>query len=117
MFYCNNCGSITEGKEESEVMIPEAPGEQPAIRDYYTACAACGSSDIEDAIRCKVCGEYARDIYTDHCETCREEITNCLVWLLEQLQKVNPGAKRGDIVEAMAGAFDDFWDKYRFMEE
>lgn len=117
MFYCNNCGSITEGKEESEVMIPEAPGEQPAIRDYYTTCAVCGSVNIENAIRCKVCGEYARDIYTDICETCREEITNCLVWLLEQLQKANPRAKRGDIVEAMAGAFDDFWAKYRFMEE
>lgn len=119
MYYCKACGALTEGSNESEVMLPEVNGEQPAVRDYYTACSECGSTDIEEAHKCKVCGEYITDGSMDFCMDCKEEMFENF-WMLAKDVEDDPqtsGAQWGDIVELMAITLEDFYDKYRFMEE
>lgn len=114
MLYCRDCGSITEGEYVKECMLPEVPGEQPACYDHYMVCSECGSADIEDAQKCPVCGKYfERDTY-DICEECREYIFTLYWQMMNTIRNYEDNGDRGEIVEAMATVFEDFYNKYRF---
>ena len=106
-FFCNDCGAITEGKERAEMI--------DGWSRPYTVCEYCGSEDIEDAERCPLCGKWhEQDPLHSECEDCRERIFEGFWRMLDAIREDNEDAKRGDIVEAMALTFEDFYNKYRF---
>lgn len=106
-FFCRECGAITEGKERAEMI--------DGWSCPYTVCEYCGSEDIEEAERCPVCGEWhEEDLCYSECEECHARIFDDFWQIFSALRDEHEDAKRGDIVEAMARAFEDFYNKYRF---
>ena len=74
MYKCNECEKVfDEPRNESETM-----GEYcgvPAI-EYRKVCPCCGGGNFEEAVICKVCGEYYTESeihYNDVCENCIKE--------------------------------------------
>ncbi len=114
MIYCNDCGSITEGEEVRECMLPEVRGVQPPCYDTYIVCSDCGSSDVTDADKCPVCGEYFNREICDVCDTCHEYIFTLFWQMMNKIRDFDETIDAGEIVEAMAEIFEEFYNKYRF---
>lgn len=69
MYYCTDCREITEGTTETEI-VESIPGIQRGASQEVVKCSNCGSHDVEDAIRCKACGEWIEDTGKNYCEAC-----------------------------------------------
>lgn len=106
MLYCNNCGAITKGIERNEMI-------EGFLRPYMI-CSECGSDDLVEASKCKICGEYGEPTIQSECEDCREELFEMYWIMLQKLEEEFPGADRGDIIEGMMNVIEDFYNKYRF---
>ena len=67
MLVCKICGGVFE-KEETR-RTSHRSGE-PFVEEYYL-CPCCNSDELEEATKCKICGEYFYDEYgTEVCEDC-----------------------------------------------
>ena len=77
-FICNECGTVMDD-EESAVKIIEPHSELdgcPLEILYEHHCIYCGSTDLDEAAECSVCGEVVsvNDLDEDDvCSACREE--------------------------------------------
>ena len=75
---CNDCRTVAEA-EESLVKIIEPHSELdgcPIEILYEYHCPYCGSTDMDEAAECSVCGEMVsvKDLdYDDVCPDCREK--------------------------------------------
>ena len=105
MYYCNNCDCFCEGEERNEVI--------EGFLKPYMACEYCKSDDIVEAEECPVCGDLLEPSEIDVCQHCGEKIFEQFWQMLNDLEYYNDG-DRGEIVEAMATVFDEFYNKYRF---
>lgn len=104
MIYCNECGSITDGRPQTEMF-------EPGYGRTYMACSMCGGDDVEDAVQCPICGDYHRDGLKEGCSECREHIYKNYVNILEGLEmEFDPDRNR--VLEIMSSVFEDFWEKY-----
>ena len=104
MIYCNECGAITEGKERAEMIDGRS---RP-----YMVCAYCGSDDVENAVKCILCGEWKQRDHSDICESCFEDIWNYYLGALDALEEKHGENKRNEIIESMAYVFEEFYNKY-----
>lgn len=108
-YFCHDCKSVINGIERNERI-------EGFLRPYYV-CEHCGSENISEAEKCQVCGEYVSETHFGICDDCQEWITAKFVDVMEEIEKTTDivnDPKRGDIVEAMATCFEDFYNKYRF---
>lgn len=71
MIYCHNCGEVAE----NAVMPPTYRNGLPT-KDEFPTCPACGSDDIDEAVRCKLCGEYTAsvDLSSGVCPKCEVDL-------------------------------------------
>lgn len=75
---CNDCGTVMD-TEEAAVRIQECHTEldgSPVEILYEYHCIGCGSSDLDEAAECSVCGEMVsvNDLDEDDvCSICRGE--------------------------------------------
>lgn len=75
---CNDCGAVMEN-EEAAVRIIEPHSELdgcPVEILYENHCICCGSTDLDEAAECSVCGEMVSvgDLDEDDvCSICRGE--------------------------------------------
>lgn len=107
MYYCNNCGSITEGKMERETMLPEVRGEQPASYICFPVCSECGSEDIEAAAYCGACKTYHKaEGYGYGCPDCREKIAQGFNKIKDYFIATY-NAKAEDVEEVMTSVYED----------
>ena len=109
MFFCNECGAITEGKERAEQI--------DGFFREYTVCDYCGSDDLIDAAQCNTCGKYYEPNGYDECDDCREKIYDGFyAMMLKIIDDADPCyVTYADAVEAMSSSFEDFYNKYRFL--
>lgn len=107
-YYCHDCNSVIDCIERNEQI-------EGFLRPYYV-CEHCGSENISEAEKCEICGEYVSfgETHFGICDDCREWIMSVFIAALESIEENEPKAKRGNIVEAMATCFEDFYNKYRF---
>ena len=106
-YYCHDCNSVIDCIERHERI-------EGFLRPYYV-CEYCGSENISEAEKCHVCGEYVEETHFGICDDCRERTIKKFVDVMEEEKKDNPKASTGNIVEAMATCFEDFYNKYRFL--
>lgn len=68
---CQDCGAIFSLSDARYVADRENYwGATVDIGGWYE-CPECGSTFIDDANECQICGEYCED---DICENCRQEV-------------------------------------------
>ena len=104
-YYCNECGSITEGVPYYERLC-----EDPNGWDEFVRCE-CGSDDIEAAAECPICSEWHKEeLYTDLCPDCFKEITSDYMDTFSNIAEAYPFADPDDILEGMAASFEKFYD-------
>ena len=106
-YYCHDCNSVIDCIERHERI-------EGFLRPYYV-CEYCGSENISQAEKCHVCGEYVEETHFGICDDCREWINAIFVDAMEEIEVNEPKTSRGNIVEAMATCFEDFYNKYRFL--
>lgn len=70
MMFCMNCGRIFDDPRNVPDFTSEYFGEP--VTHYISVCPGCGSDEIQEAVRCRICGEWSTD---DICEYCEEEIS------------------------------------------
>lgn len=110
MLYCTDCEQFfdeEEAKAERE-RIGEFWGED-AYKDYIV-CPHCGSDQIEEARKCKLCDEWKPDDAHDCCEHCRDKVFDMYCLMLLTLETENPWATRNDVLNIMGDEFEHFWD-------
>lgn len=107
MYYCNDCGSITEGEEDFDRL-----SEDPHGWYRYYRCTACGSDNITDAAKCPICGEWHEDnTYSELCPECFEDIISDFRDTFTNIAEAYPNARPIDIIEGMGEAFEEWYDK------
>ena len=85
MLYCENCHSFHD--EEHLMRFTECVGEYqgtPAYQTFY-ACPDCGSTDMEEAHDCPICGTPLQGS-EDYCSGCIELADCALTEALKQIQ-------------------------------
>ena len=110
MLYCTGCEQFFDEDDAGEDR--EQLGEYwgaPAYREY-AVCPYCGSDQIEEAHRCKLCGEWIPYSGDDYCEECSDRVFDMYCLMLLDLETKNPGAARKDVLELMNTGFERFWD-------
>lgn len=82
MIYCNNCNYISEEPNKIEENMGECFG-FPCV-EQLAICPHCGSEDITEAIKCKICEEYVPDSTVEYgaCENCRREVNGRFMELM-----------------------------------
>lgn len=111
MYYCTDCGAITEGTAEVETMLESIPGIQRGASQELVKCSNCGSYDIEDAIRCKACGECIEDTGKNYCEACGSIAHRMFRSMYDKLKELYPDLEHDDIMEMMGTVFEEFYDQ------
>lgn len=112
MYYCRDCGAVTEGYEEHECVLPEVVGEQPPCYIEYVTCSDCGSNNVEEAVQCPICSEWHEDItWSMLCPECLHEISSDFYDTFTNFREAYPDAKPRDILEGMADEFEKFYDE------
>lgn len=111
MYYCTDCGAITEGTAEVETVLESIPGIQRGASYELVKCSNCGSYDIEDAIRCKACGECIEDTGKNYCEACVSIAHMMFRSMYDKLKELYPDLEHDDIMEMMGTVFEEFYDQ------
>ena len=111
MYYCTDCGAITEGTTETETVLESIPGIQRGASQEIVKCSNCGSYDIEDAIRCKACGEWIEDTGIDYCEGDMNIMFGMFRSIYKNIKEMYPYMKHDEIMEMMGTSFEEFYDQ------
>lgn len=111
MYYCTDCGAITEGTAEVETVLESIPGIQRGASQKLVKCSNCGSYDIEDAIRCKACGEWIEDTGKNYCEACGSIAYMMFRSMYDKLKELYPDMEHDDIMEMMGTVFEEFYEQ------
>lgn len=109
MFYCTECGEITEGTERTQSVLPEIPGAQPGAWSQYVTCSACGSEYIEAAIMCPRCNTWHKHEGSSLCEDCRAEIRYSYIQTFKKY--FDAGVNKYDLLDAMNDEFEVFYNE------
>lgn len=68
--YCHDCDGFFD-EEDAGSRLAE-PEDSVPMGSYVMCCPYCGSSALEEAKECKICGEPLKPDDTDLCESCTD---------------------------------------------
>lgn len=111
MIYCYECKEMGEPESVMEYTGVTMNGFAEVIN--YEACPYCGSADIEEVKRCKLCGGDVvpdRTGVKDFCDDCMTEIGNELNRIFADLEKMYGEEKIKDIHNCIGDAFETWYD-------
>ena len=86
MLICNECGNEFF-EDEVKATYDRVPyGDQMVDMPSYDVCPNCGSEYIEEAVRCKRCGEYMPQSFNADClcQSCCTEIKECFFKMMKK---------------------------------
>ncbi len=67
MYICENCGAVFE---DCKIIEEHHPYGMTSATEYWSACPVCGYTDIEEAKKCELCGEYYEELKDGLCDCC-----------------------------------------------
>lgn len=68
--YCYDCESFFDEEDaKTRLAVPE---DSVPMGSYVACCPNCGSSELEEANVCKICGNPIKPDVTDFCRPCTE---------------------------------------------
>ena len=111
MYYCTDCGAITEGTTETETVLESIPGIQRGASQWVVKCSNCGSYDIEDAIRCKACGEWIEDTGIDYCEGDMNILYGMFRSIYDKVGELYPDMEHGEKMDFIGTGIEKWLDQ------
>lgn len=111
MYYCTDCGAITEGTTETETVLGSIPGIQRGASQEIVRCSNCGSYDIEEAIRCKACGEWIEDTGIDYCEGDMNILYGMFRSIYEKVGELYPDMEHDEKMDFIGAGIEKWWDQ------